>query len=393
VDFGRIWAEIDLSALNHNLEQVRTLVGDRKMMVAVKADGYGHGLSEIALELQGKVDAFGVAGVEEGVHLREAGVAKTEIIVLSPVPYSEIPILFERSLVPSVTELDFARRLSAETRHRQTEIPVHIEVDTGMGRTGVSVAEAAEFIPAVAALPGIMVQGVFTHFPAADNDVAFTESQVREYEQLLDRLEKEGCGPFVRHAANSAGLMNVPVSRLDMARPGLVVYGILPESYHKGERKTGLDLRPVMSLRSRIVNLRDIPAGRSISYDRNFFTKHDSRIAVITAGYGDGYPWSLTNRGQAIVSGRRVPVVGNVCMDLTMLDVTGVPEVSIGQTVTLFGSAGGVTIPVNEVAAAAGTIPYEIICRVSPRVPRVYLKNSKITEVRNLLSNPDRNRL
>ncbi|UCG42207.1 MAG: alanine racemase [candidate division WOR-3 bacterium] len=393
MDFGRIWAEIDLSALNHNLGQVRSLVPDRKMMVAVKADAYGHGLSEIALELQGKVEAFGVAGVEEGAHLREAGVDRTDIIVLSPVPYSEIPLLFERSLVPSVTELEFARRLSAESRLRDAGIQVHIEVDTGMGRTGISVSETAEFIPAVAGLPGLEVQGVFTHFPAADNDVAFTESQVKEYEQLLDRLEAKGLGPFVRHAANSAGLMNVPVSRLDMARPGLVVYGILPDSYYKGERETGLDLKPVMSLRSRIVNLRDIPAGRSISYDRNFFTKHDSRIAVITAGYGDGYPWSLTNRGQAIVSGRRVPVVGNVCMDLTMLDVTGVQDVSIGQTVTLFGTADGVTIPVNEVAAAAGTIPYEIICRVSPRVPRVYLKNGKITEVRNLLSNPDRNRL
>ena len=171
-----------------------------------------------------------------------------------------------------------------------------------------------------------------------------------------------------------------------MVRPGLMVYGILPVSYHFFHRTTDMQLAPVMSLRSRVANLRDIPSGRSISYDRRYFTTRDSRIAVISVGYGDGYPYSLTNKGQAIIHGRRVPVTGNVCMDLTMLDVTDVPDVAIGDTVTLLGTAEGDKLCANELALLAGTIPYEIICRVSPRVPRVYIRSGKVEKVRTLLN-------
>ncbi len=388
--YGRIWAEINLDALNYNLDQVRKLAGNRQLMVAVKADAYGHGLREIAGELADRVDWFGVAGVDEGISLRTSGVTDTKILVLSPAPYPQIPDLLDHNLTPSVTEFDFARELSGAAAKRKIEIPVHVEVDTGMGRTGVSVAEAAEFIPRVAGLPGLRVEGVFTHFPVADSDVGFTETQLAEYNGLLVQLKQRGFDSLICHAANSAGLLNVPGSHLDMIRPGLIVYGILPESYHAGRRSTDLDLIPVMSLRSRVVNLREMPAGSSLSYERSFTTGRDSRIAVITAGYGDGYPYSLTNRGEAIIEGRRAPVVGNVCMDLTMLDVTDIPDVAIGDPVTLLGSAEGDTITANELAARAGTIPYEIICRVSPRVPRVYIRKGKVTEVRNLLNNNGR---
>ncbi len=386
MDCGRIWAEINLDALNHNLEQVKRFTPGRRLMVAVKADAYGHGLREIARELASKVDAFGVAGVEEGISLRRAGITNA-ILVLSPAPYAEIPEIIEYRLTPSVTEREFARLLSKEALHRRTEVSVHIEVDTGMGRTGVSVREAFGFIPDVAALPGLHLEGVFTHFPAADTDILFTETQVGEYLRLLAELEQKGFGPLIRHAANSAGLLNVPESHLDMIRPGLLIYGIMPESYHTGQRNAGLELMPVMNLRARIVNLRSMPAGTSVSYERRFFTRRDSRIAIITAGYGDGYPYSLTNRGQAIVSGQRAPVVGNVCMDLTMLDVTDIPDCAIGDPVTLLGSAAGGSITANEVANWAGTIPYEIVCGVSPRVPRVYIRNSQVTMVKNLLNN------
>ena len=385
--YGRVWAEINLDALNWNLERVRLHVGDRKLMVAVKADAYGHGLREVAAEIADKVDSFGVAGVEEGISLRRDGIASPEIIVLSPAPYDEVDELFEHRLVPTVTEPEFARRLSAAAVARRAELPVHIEVDTGMGRTGIDVEEAAAFTRTVHDLPGLRVAGVFTHFPAADTDIEFTRRQVAAFDHLCADIEAAGITGFTRHAANSAGLMNVPGSHLDMVRPGLIVYGILPESYHSGDRSTGLDLLPVMSLRSRVVNLRRFPAGRSISYERRFTTDRDSTIAIVTAGYGDGYPYALTNRGQAIVGGRRAPVVGNVCMDLTMLDVTDVPDVRIGDPVTLLGSAEGDTITANEVAARAGTIPYEITCEVSPRVPRIYIRQGRIVKVRNLLRN------
>ncbi len=385
MDFGRIWAEVDLDALDRNLEQVSDLAGDRRVMVAVKADAYGHGLREVAAEIAGRVDSFGVASVEEGISLRASGIADTDILVLSPAPYTDIPDIVRHRLTPSVTEDEFARRLSAEAGRAGATVDVHVEVDTGMGRTGVTVEEAPGFAAATAGLPGIRLRGVFTHFPSADNDVAFTTEQVRRFSALVERL-RTGHPDLLCHAANSAGLLNVADSRLDMIRPGLVVYGILPESYHSGHRHTTLDLQPVMSVRSRVVNLRDIPAGNSISYDRNFFTARDSRIAVITAGYGDGYPYGLTNRGEAIIRGSRVPVVGNVCMDLTMLDVTDVPAVRIGDPVTLLGTSDGDTITANDIASRAGTIAYEIICRVSPRVPRVYLRGGRVTRVKNLLN-------
>ncbi|HTW91629.1 MAG TPA: alanine racemase [bacterium] len=384
MEFGRVWAEINLDALNNNLNEVRREADSGKILLAIKADAYGHGLREVAQEVSDRVDVFGVASTDEGITLRLGGI-KNAILVLSPIPYREIPALFEHNLTPSVTETEFAHRLSKEAVKRNTTIGLHVEVDTGMGRTGVDDEVAAEFVATVADLPGLDVEGVFTHFPAADSDTNFTRHQLQLYERVMSQLSHLGISGYLRHTANTAGLLNVSGSRYDLIRPGLVVYGILPDSYQSGHRATDLKLTPVMSLRSRIVNLRDIASGRSISYERTYFTKRDSRIAVITAGYGDGYPWSLKNRGKAMVRGSRVPIVGNVCMDLTMLDVTDVPNVQIGDTVTLLGSADGDTITANELAGWAETIPYEIICRVSPRVPRVYLRAGEVEKTRTLL--------
>jgi len=374
-----------LDVLRSNLAEVRRGIGDCRLLLAIKADAYGHGLREVAAEVGGNVDAFGVAGVEEGVSCRLAGVGDKPILVLSPIPYAEIPLLFEHRLTPTITEPEFARLLSAEADARRAVLPVHIEIDTGMGRTGIGLDVAADFAQSVAGLAGLKLEGVFTHFPAADSDIQFSEVQMQSYSDLVAELERRGLRGFLRHAANTAGCLNLTSSRLDMVRPGLMVYGILPVSYHFRHRATDMKLRPVMSLRSRIVNLRDIPAGRSVSYERTYFTTRGSRIAVVSVGYGDGYPHSLTNKGQAIVLGRRVPVVGSVCMDLTMLDVTDVPEAGIGDTVTLLGSADGDTICANELALLAGTIAYEIVCRVSPRVPRVYRRRGEVVRVKTLL--------
>jgi len=384
MDFGRIWAEINLDALNNNLNEVRRHAGACKVMLAIKADAYGHGLREVAQEVADRIDVFGVASTEEGITLRLGGIKNT-ILVLSPIPYHEIPALFEHDLTPSVTETEFARRLSAEAVRRGASIGFHVEVDTGMGRTGVEAVTAGRFVAGVAELPGLELKGVFTHFPAADSDMDFTRHQLQAYEKLMLRLNRLGISGYLRHSANSAGFLNLPGSRYDLIRPGLIIYGILPDSYQSGFRTSELKLAPVMSLRSRIVNLRDIAAGRSLSYERSYFTRRDSRIAVITAGYGDGYPYSLKNRGKAMVCGSRAPIVGNVCMDLTMLDVTDIRDAQIGDTVTLLGSADGDTIAANELAAWAETIPYEIICRVSPRVPRVYLRGGRVEKTRTLL--------
>lgn len=384
---GRVWAEIDLDALNANLTEVRKGIGACRLLFAIKADAYGHGLREVAAEVADKVDAFGVASVEEGVACRQAGVESTPVLVLSPMPSDEIPLLFEFRLTPCISDLAFAQTLSAAAVQRQKSIAIHIEVDTGMGRTGLNLEDAAETVATIARLPALKLEGVFTHFPAADSDIDFCRQQIAHYSALVAELNRRGISGFLRHLANTAGCLNLSDSRFDMVRPGLMLYGILPKSYHFFHRKTGMVLQPVMSLRARIASIRRIPAGRSVSYERNYFTTRDSLIAVISAGYGDGYPYSLTNRGQAIVLGRRVPVVGNVCMDLTMLDVTDAPRVKVNDTATLLGSADGERICANELALLADTIPYEIVCRVSPRVPRVYTRNGKVCHIRTLLNN------
>ncbi|MGB9742089.1 MAG: alanine racemase [candidate division WOR-3 bacterium] len=386
VEYGRVWAEIDLDALMHNITQVRTAIGNRQLLFAIKADAYGHGLREIARAAHRLVDAFGVASIEEGVSCRQAGVNETPVLILSPIPDRAIPPLFEYQLIPTVSELSFARLLAQEARRRNTTLPVHIEVDTGMGRTGISLSDALDFITRVAELPGIRLAGVFTHFPAADTDINFTHQQVNDYQRLIQQLEARGITGFLRHAANSAGCLNIPEARLDMVRPGLMLYGIMPLSYHFGHRRAQFHLKPVMTLRSRIVSLRNFPVGTSISYERTFFTTRPSRIAVISVGYGDGYPHSLTNRGYCLLHGNKVPVVGNVSMDLTMLDVTDVPEAKLGDVVTLLGAADGKTICANELALLAGTIPYEIVCRISPRVPRIYRQQGNIVHIKTLLN-------
>lgn len=376
---ARIIAEIDLDALAANLEAVNTLLGNKKILFAIKADAYGHGAKEIAWELKDKIDMFGVASIDEGTALRINGIQETPILILSPIPYSEIPALFEYRLTPTVTESAFACLLAEEARKRNSALSIHIEVDTGMGRTGIDISEAKNFVYQLINESSLTIEGIFTHFPAADSDLDFTKNQIKEFSLFLTELEKEK--GFIAHTANTAAFLNFPESHFDMIRPGLILYGILPRDQHNLGKT--ISLQPVMSLRSQIVNLRSIPKGRSISYERNYFTSRDSLIAVISAGYGDGYPYNLSNCGKVIINGTRAPIVGNVCMDLTMVDVTDIPGVKIGDVVTLLGEDNNEKITANELADWAKTIPYEITCRISPRVPRAFIKNRSIFKVRN----------
>ncbi len=390
MDLGRIWAEIDLDALNRNLDTIKQTLGpNKKIMLAIKADAYGHGAKEIALELEKKVDILGVAGVEEGIALRYSGV-KIPILILSPIPYFEINALWEYNLIPTISEIDFARHLYESTKKKNADMHVHIEVDTGMGRTGLDYDRALEQIQEIANYKSLIIDGIFTHFPAADNDVEFTREQIGKFANLCDKLHKIGITNFLRHSSNSAGFLNFPNADFDMIRPGLAVYGI-PPKYLLNECRN-CQLTPIMSLRSRIVNLRFVRQGQSISYDRKYITNRDSLIAVITAGYGDGFPYAMQNcevivnvKNNKSAKPYRAKVVGNICMDLVMIDVTNINGINIGDIVTLIGTVNGETITAYDLANWANTIPYEIICRISPRVPRVYLKNNKIVSVRNLL--------
>ncbi len=397
MDLGRIWAEIDLNALRNNLSIIKQTLGNKKILLAIKADAYGHGAKEIALELQNDVDMLGVAGVEEGISLRYGGV-NVPILVLSPIPYFEIDLLWEYNLIPTVSEMEFARFLQESTKVKGANIHIHIEVDTGMGRTGLDYEKSLEQIIEISTYKSLIIDGIFTHFPSADSDPEFTKQQIGKFQNLCEKLNQSGITNFIRHASNSAGFLNYPYADFDMIRPGLSVYGIYPKNTITDSRS--ITLNPVMSLRSRIVNLRYIPQGCSISYDRNYFTDKDSIVAVITAGYGDGYPFALKN-GEVLIqlaseSGgptRRAKIIGNICMDLIMIDVTDIHGIKIGDIITLMGSTNGETISAYDLAKWANTIPYEITCRISPRVPRVFIKEQKIVAMRNLLRLIGDNRL
>ncbi len=397
MDLGRIWAEIDFNALRDNLKVIKQILGNKKILLAIKADAYGHGAKEIALELQNEVNILGVAGVEEGISLRYGGV-KTPILVLSPIPYFEIDLLWEYNLMPTVSEMEFIQPLWESAKVKGANMHIHIEVDTGMGRTGLDYEKALEQIIEISKYKSLVIDGIFTHFPSADSDIEFTKQQIGKFQNLCDKLHQSGITNFLRHASNSAGFLNYPDADFDMIRPGLSIYGLYPKSIINDTRK--IILKPVMSLRSRIVNLRYMPQGHSISYDRNFFTERDSIIAVITAGYGDGYPYSLKN-GEVIIQTSneqnnhpmRAKIVGNICMDLIMIDVTNLHGVKIGDLITLIGNINGESISAYDLAKWASTIPYEITCRISPRVPRVFIKDKNIVSIRNLLRIIGDNRL
>jgi alanine racemase len=370
------WVDINLDALMHNIKAVRQLVGDdTKLCLVVKADAYGHGSVEVSrAALEAGVHMLGVATLHEGIELRRAGIT-APMIVLSPSLPSEIEELVTHGLRPSVSSVAFARALSRMSAKLSRTTPFHVEVDTGMGRTGLDFEAAYDTLKEMAALPALHMEGVFTHFPDADSvDGSFARSQVRDFQNLLTRLEKDGVSFELVHAANSAGIVNIPESRLNMVRPGLLAYGLRPPG---GIDYPTIDVRPVMSFKSCVVQLRGVRRGRFISYSRTYCAGRDSVIAVVPVGYGHGYSWTLSNAGEMLVRGTRAPIVGRVTMDLTMLDVTDVPGVKEGDEVVLFGRQGGATITVEEVAAKAGTLSYEILCSIGKRVVRSFIRNNK----------------
>jgi alanine racemase len=378
------WVEIDLDALTHNIQEVRSRIGQGLgILLVVKADAYGHGAVEVArVAVSSGVDMLGVATLHEGIELRQAGV-DAPILILSPPMENETPGIVEYDLSCTVPSLSIARSLSRASEARGKRATVHVEIDTGMGRSGVGLEEAVPFVTAVAKLPDVSLEGVFTHFPSSDYDVPFTREQVRSFLGVIERLEAKGIEIPLRHAANSGGILGVPESfgpPLNVVRPGIMILGLRPS-----DRATGCEgLRPVMSFKSRIAQIRELPEGHPVSYGRTYRTPRSMRVAVIPVGYGHGYSWRLSNRGEVLVCGQRAPVVGNVTMDVTMVDVDAIEGASVGDEVVLFGRQGGAVIAVDDVARAIGTINYEVICGIGKRVARVYLREGKPIGLRTL---------
>lgn len=376
------WVEVDLDRFHANLAAVRDLIGPgREVLLVAKADAYGHGAREMAAVAEAMgVTQLGVATLHEGLQLRLAGIT-LPIVALSPLLQAEIGDAVENGIDPTVADEGFARELSRAAVRAGRPVRYHVEIDTGMGRVGVREEEAEAFLARIAALPGLRLASVYTHFPDADaEDLAFARGQVERFAALLARLEARGLRPPRAHAANSAGTVNLPAAYFDWVRVGLVAYGVHPP--HDAARPA---IAPVMSLRSRLVQVREMPAGASVSYGRTWTAKRASRIGVVPVGYGHGYSWLLSNRGQMLLAGTRVPIVGRVTMDLTMVDVTDVPDAAVGDEVVLFGEQLGAAIPVEEFAAWSETLPYEVMCTLGKRVPRLYRREGRAVRMTTLV--------
>lgn len=377
------WVEVDLDRFTANLAAIRGLIGPGcEILLVAKADGYGHGAREIAAAAAAEgVARVGVATLHEGVQLRQAGI-RIPIVVLSPLVPAEIGEAVAHDLEPTLCDPGFARALSDAARSAGTPARCHVEVDTGMGRIGVRESEAEAFFALLAGLDGLRVASAYTHFPDADaDDLGFAREQLARFTALLARLESRGLRPPRAHAANSAGTVNLPDARLDWVRVGLVAYG-----HHPSRDDARPPVLPVMSLRSRLVQVRDLPEGAPVSYARTFVTSRRSRIGVVPVGYGHGYSWLLSNRGAMLVRGRRAPIVGRVTMDLTMIDLTDHPaEIDVGEEVVLFGEQRDASLHVDEIARWSETLPYEILCTIGKRVARVYLRGGDAVHMTTLV--------
>jgi alanine racemase len=376
------WVEVDLDRFAGNLAALRRLdETPREVLLVVKADAYGHGAVEIAdAATHDGVAHLGVATLHEGIQLRQAG-STLPIMALSPLLPSEIDEALAHDLSPTVSDLRFARALSDAAERRGRPARCHVEIDTGMGRTGVREEEAEAFLTALVALPGIRLASVYTHFSDADaEDLSFAERQSASFDALLRRLAERGIRPPRVHAANSAGALNVPGSRHDWLRVGLLAYGHLPPN-----ARSAPPVQAVMSFKSRLVQIRDLPARTPISYARTYVTARPTRVGVVPVGYGHGYSWLLSNRGAVLVGGARVPVLGRVTMDLTIVDLTAVPNADVGDEVVLFGEQGGATLSLEEIARWSETLPYEIMCTIGKRVARIYLRGGRPVKLTSLV--------
>lgn len=349
---------------------MRSKTGNRPVLAVVKADAYGHGAIQVSKTLLAE-GAYGlaVAYLEEAVELREAGI-KAPIVVLFGVDSSEVGAILEFGLTPVVWSTELAAQISREAVSRSTPTPVHVKVDTGMGRVGIQCDSALENISKIALMPGLDVEGIFSHFSDADlADPEVANEQLERFNQVCAGIAEKGIPIRFRHIANSAAVIRFPESVLDMARPGLMLYG-----YHPAPELSPMGLKPAMSVDVRIVDLKRVAPGTPVSYARTWRAERESLIATVSIGYADGYSRSFSNNGHMLVRGGIAPVVGRVCMDLTMLDVTEIPDTSVGDRVTVMGQSGARSLWADALADRAGTIPYEILTSVGngKRLRRAY---------------------
>ncbi|MDO8671373.1 MAG: alanine racemase [Dehalococcoidia bacterium] len=373
------WAEIDLDALAHNVGEIRKAVGqDTGVMAVVKANAYGHGAVPISRAvIAAGASRLGVACVDEGIELRQAGI-KAPILVMGYVPIWEAGALVQYGLVPTITSRELGKALSELASRSKFILPVHVKVDTGLSRFGLSPADTIAMVAYLRNLPGVTIEGLWTHFASADEaDKSFTLRQFAAFSALANLCPDIPC----RHVGASAVALDLPAMGLNLVRAGISLYGLYPSS----EVSHAIYLKPVLSLKSRIGRLTSLSIGDAVSYGRTWVATGPTRVALVPCGYADGLRRSLSNKGAVLIAGHRAPILGRVCMDQFVADVTGIPNVKVDDEVVLIGRQGAEEISVEEMASWSDTINYEIVCGISARVPRIYLRNGQIDEAVTLV--------
>jgi alanine racemase len=365
--FRPTWVQVDLDNLTYNLEQIKKrLAKGIKIMACVKAEAYGHGLIPVSRQLAAcGVDFLAVASIDEAITLRKAGI-DCRVLVLGATLEQNIKPLFDYHVTPTVCSLAFAQALDRQARLRGRDIEVHLKIDTGMARLGVMHDRAYAFVKKMVMLKNIRVEGIFTHLACADTNEALTRNQIRLFDALIKRLKKASIIIPLVHTANSMGVVSYTNSHFNMVRPGLILYGLYPRE------GLSIDLRPVMTLKTRVIYTKTVSRGCGVSYGHTYVTRRATKIATLPIGYGDGYPRNLSNIAPVLINGKRFTIAGRVCMDQIMVDV-GSAAVGVGDEVVLIGSQGGRHISAGSLADLSGTIPYEIVCGIGSRVPRVYV--------------------
>lgn len=380
-EYYRVYAQIDFDAIEYNIEQMqKNLLPGTKMLAVIKSDGYGHGAIPVAKELETNDNIYGyaVANLEEAVSLRQHGIRKMILILGYSFP-EQYETLVAYDISPSVYRLDMARALSEEGMRQKKQVNIHLKLDTGMRRIGLlpdeeGLKEAKEIL----SLPNLHSQGVFTHFAKSDEtDKTAANQQIRLFEAFVKQLEEAGFAFDFKHCCNSAGIIDLQYANMDMVRAGIAFYGVYPSDE---VNKQAVDLRPALSLKSTIVHIKTVPAGMEVSYGGTYTTTKETTIATIPVGYGDGYPRLLSGKGYVLIRGQKAPILGRVCMDQFMVDVTHIHGVAMRDTVTLIGKDGKEEITVDELGTLSGRFSYEFLCDLGKRIPRIYSKEGKLSE-------------
>ena len=375
--YKRVYASVDLDAIRQNMEAMKANIAKGTMICGVvKSDGYGHGSVPVAKAVEDLVWGYAVAAVEEGWVLRDHHITKP-ILVLGYVPEEEFESLVEQEIRYTVSEWKEVEILSKIAQKLGKNAYVHIKMDTGMGRIGLRFAEEIlTLAQKIETLPNIVIEGIFTHMATADMaDKTKAKEQIRMFKEMLQLLENNGIYIPIRHCSNSAGIIDLKEANIDMVRAGIALYGLYPS---EEVNKENVCLTPALELKSIVSYLKTVPKGSPIGYGATFVTQKETKVATVSIGYGDGYPRALSNKGYALVRGKKAPIIGRICMDQFMMDVSDIPEIQQGDTVTLIGKDQNEQITVEELAELAGTFNYEFVCDLGKRIPRVYISGGKI---------------